>query len=56
MSWFGDFGKFAQFNLSDQWDKVKKNPERPFIGAMDEGIKPLIGLRPILVFIKITSQ
>jgi hypothetical protein len=37
MSWFGDFGKFAQFNLSDQWDKVKKNPERPFIGAMDEG-------------------
>lgn len=37
MSLFGDFGKFAMFNLGDQWDKIKQNPERPFIGAMDEG-------------------
>lgn len=37
MSWLGDVFKFEQFNLGNQWDKLKKNPERAFIGAMDEG-------------------
>lgn len=37
MSWLGDFTNFAKFNLSDQWGKIKENPERPFIGAMDQG-------------------
>jgi hypothetical protein len=37
MSWLGDVIKFENFNLSNQWGKLKKNPERAFIGAMDEG-------------------
>jgi len=37
MSWLGDVIKFENFNLGNQWDKLKKNPERAFIGAMDEG-------------------
>jgi hypothetical protein len=37
MSWIGDVIKFENFNLGNQWDKLKKNPERAFIGAMDEG-------------------
>lgn len=37
MSWLGDVVKFENFNLGNQWDKLKKNPERAFIGAMDEG-------------------
>jgi hypothetical protein len=37
MSWLGNVLKFENFNLANQWDKLKKNPERPFIGAMDKG-------------------
>jgi hypothetical protein len=37
MSWLGDVIKFENFNLDNQWGKLKKNPERAFIGAMDEG-------------------
>jgi len=37
MSWLGDVFKFENFNLNNQWGKLKKNPERAFIGAMDEG-------------------
>jgi hypothetical protein len=37
MSWLGDVFKFENFNLNNQWDKLQKNPERAFIGAMDEG-------------------
>jgi len=37
MSWLGDVLKFENFNLNNQWGKLKKNPERAFIGAMDEG-------------------
>jgi hypothetical protein len=37
MSWLGDVIKFENFNLGNQWGKLKKNPERAFIGAMDEG-------------------
>jgi hypothetical protein len=36
MSWLGDVVKFENFNLGNQWGKLKKNPERAFIGAMDE--------------------
>lgn len=28
--------KFEQFNIGKKWDQLKKNPERAFIGAMDE--------------------
>lgn len=37
MSWLGDVLKFENFNLANQWGKLKENPERPFIGAMDKG-------------------
>lgn len=37
MSWLGDVVKFENFNLGNQWDKLKQNPERAFTGAMDEG-------------------
>jgi len=37
MSWLGDVFKFENFNLNNNWEKLKKNPERAFIGAMDEG-------------------
>jgi hypothetical protein len=37
MSWLGNVIKFENFNLGNQWEKLKKNPERAFIGAMDEG-------------------
>lgn len=37
MSWLGDVLKFENFNLANQWGKLKENPERAFIGAMDKG-------------------
>jgi hypothetical protein len=37
MSWLGDVFKFENFNLNNNWQKLKENPERAFIGAMDEG-------------------
>jgi len=37
MSWLGDVLKFENFNLANQWGKLKQNPERAFIGAMDKG-------------------
>jgi hypothetical protein len=36
MGFLGDWLDFAKFNVSDQWRKVKEDPERPFIGAMDQ--------------------
>lgn len=32
---FGNALRFSKFNLSDQWGKIKQNPERVFTGAMD---------------------
>jgi hypothetical protein len=37
MSGIGDIAKFETFSLKDQFGKLKKNPERAFIGAMDKG-------------------
>jgi hypothetical protein len=35
MSYLGDAFKFELFNLKDMWGKLKDNPERAFIGAID---------------------
>jgi hypothetical protein len=36
MGFLNDWLDFAKFNVSDQWRKIKEDPERPFIGAMDQ--------------------
>lgn len=35
MSWLGDVADFESFNLGEMWNKIKKDPERAFIGAAD---------------------
>ena len=35
MSWLGDVASFESFNLGEMWNKIKKDPERAFIGAAD---------------------
>lgn len=35
MSWLGDVFDFEGYNLGQAWDKIKQNPERLFIGALD---------------------
>lgn len=35
MSWLGDVASFESFNLGEMWNKIKKDPERIFIGAAD---------------------
>lgn len=35
MSFFGDVVDFESFNLGEMWNKIRKDPERIFIGAAD---------------------